>query len=279
MMLAGFPVADLAWLAAILIAAGAVTGILAGLFGVGGGAVIVPVLYQLFTIIGVPEEVRMHLCVGTSLAVILPTSIRSFKGHLKKGVVDMVTLRRWAVPVVVGVILGSFVAAWSSAVILQSVFAIVATLNGLKLLAARDDWRLGTDMPGPVGTGIYGFFIGILSALMGIGGGMFGNMIMTFYNRPIHQAVATSSGLGALIAVPGVVGYILAGWPKLSLLPPLSLGFVSVIGALLIIPTSVFFAPMGVRIAHNFSKRRLEVVFGIFLLLVGGRFIWSLLGH
>lgn len=277
-MLAGLPVSELIWLALALLAAGAVTGVLAGLFGVGGGAVMVPVLYQLFALIGVPEEVRMHLSVGTSLAVIIPTSIRSFRGHLKRDAVDMETLKRWAVPVVVGVVLGSLIAAYVSSAALKGVFAVVATLNGLKLLIGRDDWRLGDAMPGTIGHGAYGLGIGVLSALMGIGGGVFGNMVMTLYNRPIHRAIATSAGLGVLISIPGALGYVWAGWPKMSLLPPFSLGYVSLIGAALIIPTSVWLAPLGVKLAHGFSKRRLEIAFGLFLMLVGLRFAWSLVG-
>lgn len=275
-MLAGIPISDLIWLALALIAAGAVTGVLAGLFGVGGGAVMVPVLYQLFAMIGVPEEVRMHLSIGTSLAVIIPTSIRSFRGHLKRDAVDMDTLKRWAIPVVVGVVLGSLIAAYVSSTALKAVFAVVATLNGLKLLIGRDDWRLGDAMPGTVGHGAYGLAIGVLSALMGIGGGVFGNMVMKLYNRPIHRAIATSAGLGVLISIPGALGYVWAGWPKMALLPPFSLGYVSLIGAALIIPTSVWLAPLGVRLAHGFSKRKLEIAFGLFLMLVGLRFAWSL---
>jgi uncharacterized protein len=277
-MLASIPVADLVWLALALIAAGAVTGVLAGLFGVGGGAVMVPVLYQLFALIGVPEEVRMHLSVGTSLAVIIPTSIRSFRGHLKRDAVDMETLKRWAIPVIAGVVLGSLIAAYVSSTALKAVFAVVATLNGLKLLIGRDDWRLGDAMPGTIGHGAYGLAIGVLSALMGIGGGVFGNMIMTLYNRPIHRAIATSAGLGVLISIPGALGYVWAGWPKMALLPPFSLGYVSMIGAALIIPTSVWLAPFGVKLAHGFSKRKLEMAFGIFLMFVGLRFAWSFVG-
>jgi uncharacterized protein len=226
----------------------------------------------------VPEEVRMHLSVGTSLAVIIPTSIRSFRGHLKRDAVDMETLKRWAIPVIAGVVLGSLIAAYVSSTALKAVFAVVATLNGLKLLVGRDDWRLGDAMPGTIGHGAYGLAIGVLSALMGIGGGVFGNMIMTLYNRPIHRAIATSAGLGVLISIPGALGYVWAGWPKMAVLPPFSLGYVSMIGAALIIPTSVWLAPFGVKLAHGFSKRKLEMAFGIFLMFVGLRFAWSFVG-
>ncbi|MBA4268652.1 MAG: hypothetical protein C0447_04395 [Methylobacterium sp.] len=276
-MLAGIPVGDLVFLAISLVAAGAVTGLLAGVFGVGGGAVIVPILYEVFRVIGVPEDVRMPLCVGTSLAVIIPTSIRSFNAHRAKGMVDMSILKIWAVPVVLGVIVGSYIARFAPADLFKIIFVIVAIFSALRLLFASDRWQLGTEMPGRVLMTVYGGVIGVLSALMGIGGGQLSSLFMTFYGRPIHQAVATSSGLGVLISIPGALGFIYAGWPKMDVLPPLSLGYVSLIGFILFIPTSIWTAPIGARLAHRLSKRKLEVVFGLFLLLVAARFIWTLL--
>lgn len=275
-MFAGFPVEDLAFLAVSLVAAGALTGLLAGVFGVGGGAVVVPVLYEVFRVIGVPEDVRMPLCVGTSLAVIIPTSIRSFNAHRAKGMVDMSILKIWAVPVVLGVVIGSYIARFAPADLFKIIFVIVAVLSALRLLFAADRWKLGAQMPGKVLMSIYGAVIGVLSALMGIGGGQLSSLFMTFYGRPIHQAVATSSGLGVIISIPGALGFIYAGWPKMAVLPPLSLGYVSLIGFMLFVPTSVWTAPIGARLAHRLSKRKLEVVFGLFLLTVAGRFVWSL---
>ncbi|MFC5394280.1 sulfite exporter TauE/SafE family protein [Bosea vestrisii] len=277
-MIAGIPLNDLIFLAVSLVAAGAVTGLLAGLFGVGGGAVIVPVLYEVFRVIGVPEEVRMPLVVGTSLAVIIPTSIRSYRAHLAKGLVDTSIIKIWAVPVVLGVLGGSFIARYAPPDVFKAVFVAVAFASAMRLLFASDRWKLGDDMPGPFLMRVYGLIIGVLSSLMGIGGGQLSSLFMTFYGRPIHQAVATSSGLGILISIPGALGYIYAGWPKMDLLPPLSLGYVSFIGFLLFIPTSIWTAPIGARLAHRLSKRRLEVAFGIFLLVVCARFFWSLIG-
>ncbi|HEY8566415.1 MAG TPA: sulfite exporter TauE/SafE family protein [Beijerinckiaceae bacterium] len=282
-MFAGIPFADLAFLAVALLVAGAVTGLLAGVFGVGGGAVIVPVLYELFRIAGVPEEPRMPLCVGTSLAIIIPTSIRSFNAHRAKGAVDMTVIRAWAVAVVLGVAAGSVVARYAPADLFKTVFVLVAGVSAVRLLFGRDSWRIATDLPRGILMRVYGFVIGILSALMGIGGGQLSNLIMTFYGRPIHQAVATSSGLGLLISIPGALGYVLAGWPKAAqypdvavLQPPMTLGYVSLLGFALFVPTSIWTAPIGARLAHTLSKRRLEVAFGIFLLIVCARFFWSL---
>jgi len=275
---------DFAWIAVALLAGGAVTGLLAGVFGVGGGAVAVPILFELFRLLEVPEEVRMPLCVGTSLAIIIPTSIRSFSAHRAKGAVDMSILRIWAVPVVLGVGVGSIAARFAPADVFKAVFVIVAGLSAIRLLFGRDSWRFGNDLPGRTVMVLYGGLIGVLSALMGVGGGQLSSLFMTFYNRPIHQAIATSSGLGVLISVPGAIGYVYAGWPRMAefpdhaiLQPPLALGYVSLIGLALFMPTSTLMAPLGARLAHSLSKRRLEVAFGIFLLLVCARFIVSLL--
>lgn len=276
-MFAGIPLGDLAFLAVSLVLAGAATGLLAGVFGVGGGAVIVPVLYEVFRVIGVADEVRMPLAVGTSLAVIIPTSIRSFNAHRAKGLVDLSILKVWAVPVVLGVIVGSWIARYAPADLFKIIFVVVALISAIRLLFAADRWKFGEEMPGKPLMVAYGGVIGVLSALMGIGGGQLSSLFMTFYGRPIHQAVATSSGLGVLISIPGALGFIYAGWPKMDILPPLSLGYVSLIGMILFIPTSIWTAPIGARMAHRLSKRRLEVAFGVFLLFVASRFIWSLL--
>lgn len=274
----GVSTSELVFLALALAATGLVTGVLAGLLGVGGGAVMVPVLYELFRLLDVPEAVRMHLAVGTSLAVIIPTSIRSFRGHLAKGAVDRELLKQWAIPVVLGVVAGSAVAAFVTSAFLKAVFAIVALLNAIKLGFGRESWVLGPDLPKGPFRPLTGGLIGVFSAWMGIGGGIFGNAVMTLYGRKIHQAVATSSGLGVLISLPGMLGYMAAGWPKMDMLPPLSIGYVSLIGALLLFPTSLLTVPIGVKLAHAFSKRQLEIAFALFLTVVAIRFVLSLLG-
>jgi uncharacterized membrane protein YfcA len=280
----GIPLLELAWLAAALLLAGALTGLLAGVFGVGGGAIILPVLYELFRILGVPEEVRMPLCVGTSLAIIIPTSIRSFRAHYAKGGVDLSILRRWAVPVVIGVGVGSLIARSAPPSLFKGVFVLVAGLSAIRLLFGRESWRLGTEMPSAPIMIAYGWLIGLLSSLMGVAGGLLSNLFMTFYGRPIHQAIATSSGLGMLISLAGAVGYVYAGWPRAAEYPqvaalqvPLALGYVSLIGFAAFIPTSTWTAPIGARLAHRLSKRRLEKAFGIFLVLVCIRFSADLL--
>jgi uncharacterized membrane protein YfcA len=284
MAIAGLNPAELIELALLLVFVGALAGFLAGIFGIGGGAVLVPVFYECFRLAGVPLEVRMPLCIGTSLAIIIPTSISSFRAHYKRGAVDMEILKLWWLPVVIGVVAGSLTARVAPERLFKIVFVCVAWSATLRLWFGRDNWKFGDVMPtGPL-MRVYGFFIGLLSTLMGVGGGLFANLLMTFYGRPIHQAVATSSALAVLISIPGAIGYVYAGWPAAARFPdvaalqaPFSLGYVSLIGALVVMPTTLLTAPLGVRAAHALSKRQLEIAFGCYLFIVGGRFVISLL--
>jgi uncharacterized membrane protein YfcA len=275
--MAGFELGQLAFLAAVLLAAGVASGLLAGLFGVGGGAVMVPVLYQLFGFIGVPDDLKMQLAVGTSLAVIIPTSIRSFLAHRARGAVDEELLRAWALPVLAGVIAGSWIASFAPPAVFKLVFVFVAWATAVKLGFGKASWAIADEVPGEPWRATIGVVTGVLSALMGIGGGSIVNLVLSFCNTPIHRSVATASGVGVLISIPGAIGYVVAGWGKMGALPPLSLGFVSLIGAALIMPTSVYVAPIGARLAHRLPKRTLEIAFALFLAAMGLRFLVSLL--
>lgn len=269
------PVSEILMFSAALVAAGAVSGLLAGLFGVGGGAILVPVFYQVYGLLGVPDTVRTHIAVGTSLAIIVPTSIRSFQAHRARGAVDMQVLRDWVIWIPVGTILASVVAAYVSGEFLRVVFMMLMLLIALKMFFNQEHWRLGTEMPGGVLNGLAGGTIGLLSGLMGVGGGTLTNLWMTLWNRRVHQAVATSSGVGVLISIPGLLGYVWAGWGHADL-PPFSTGFINWITVILVIPLSLFFAPYGARLAHRLSRRQLEVCFAIFLLVIAVRFAVSL---
>lgn len=266
-------------IAALVVAvgvAGIVSGLLAGLFGIGGGAIIVPVLYQALATVGVDDTVRMHVSVGSSLGIIVPTAIRSFTAHRKRGAVDMNLLRDWVVTVPVGAILASAIVAHLPGSALRALFAVMAATLSIRLLFGRDNWRFGDDLPGNPALAIVGGLIGFLSTLVGVGGGVLNNAFMTLYGRPIHQAVATSSGVGVLISIPAIFGYMWAGWGN-PLLPPLSLGFVSIPALLIVVPTSVLAAPFGVQLAHRMGRRQLEVAFGLFLVFIALRFAYSLL--
>jgi uncharacterized membrane protein YfcA len=283
-MVAGLNGSELLELALLLVAVGALAGFLAGLFGIGGGAILVPVFYECFRLAGVPLDVRMPLCIGTSLAIIIPTSVRSYRAHYARGAVDMEILKTWWLPVLIGVVAGSVTARYAPERLFKIVFVGVAWSAAARLLLARETWKFGDDLPrGPL-MKAYGFFVGLLSTLMGIGGGLFSNLLMTFYGRSIHQAVATSSALAVLISIPGALGYVYAGWPAAAHYPgvvalqwPFAIGYVSLIGAVLVMPTSLLTAPLGVKAAHAMSKRTLEMAFGCYLFIVGSRFVISLL--
>jgi uncharacterized membrane protein YfcA len=273
----GHPViVELAWLALSALVGGVLTGLLAGVFGIGGGAIIVPVLFEAFRILGVAESVRMQLCIGTSLAIIVPTTLRSYRTHKAHGLVLTEVLRAWMLPSVAGVAIGSVLAAFAPPDLFKAAFVVIASLIALKLLIGSDGWALGNELPGGLLMKAYGFAVGLGSSLMGISGGSLVTIILTLYRRPIHNTVATAAGVGVPITFAGTVGYILAGLPHRASLPPLSLGFVSVIPVVLIAPISSWVAPVGARLAHRLSKRKLEIGFGIFLLLIALRFLVSL---
>ncbi len=277
-MILGVPASELAWLAGLIVVGGAVTGILAGLFGIGGGALIVPVLYEVFDAMQVPAEVRMQLCIGTSLAIIVPTTFRSYRTHLARGVVMEDVVHAWWLPAVAGVGTGALIAAFAPGWVFQFTFAIIASIIAVRLLIGRDEWRVADDLPKGAELLAYGYGVGLSSALMGVSGGSVSNMILTLHGKPIHRAVATSAGLGVPITIAGTVGFILAGLPKQALLPPLSIGFVSLIGFALMAPISSFTASYGARLAHALPKRWLEIGFGIFLLTASARFVFGIIG-
>jgi uncharacterized membrane protein YfcA len=276
-MFSGIPLGELAWLAAVIVAGGVVSGFLAGLFGIGGGAIIVPVLYEVFRVIGVPDEIRMQLCIGTSLAIIIPTTIRSYVAHRARGAVMQDVLRIWMIPMVVGVGLGSVLASFAPQSVFKVAFIILAAIIAARLLFGGDRWQLGDELPGRAGMIAYGLGIGLAGSLMGVSGGSMSTMVLTLYGKPIHAAVGTAAGLGVPLTIAGTIGYVLAGLPHQALTPPLSLGFVSLIGMALMAPVSSWVAIFGVRAAHALPKRQLEIAFGIFLLLVSIRFVISLI--
>jgi uncharacterized membrane protein YfcA len=275
-LLFGIPLNELLVLAVAIVVAGTLAGLFAGLLGIGGAALIVPVLYEVFRLMAVPDEVRFQLCVGTSLAFIVPTSLRSFFAHLKSGAVRADILRIWVAPVVLGVVAGSLIAFVASSAFFKLVYAFFSVMMAAKLLFGRESWRLADELPGVGTTAGAGFLIGLVSSLMGVGGGAFSAMFLTLYGQSIHVAVATSSGVGVFISIPGVIGYMVAGWPHQALMPPFSVGYVSFLGLALFAPAAFLAAPYGARLAHAWPRRRLEKAFGIVLLVIAARFLASL---
>lgn len=271
----GFDPGTLLAMIAVLAAAGALTGFLAGLFGIGGGAISVPVFYEMFRALGHAPDLAMPMAVGTSLAVIIPTSFLSSRGHLRRGTVDTGLLRLWALPVLAGVALGAVIARFAEPQVFQGVFAAVAAINAAKLLLGGAGWRLRDSLPGAGVLRLYGGAVGLVSALMGIGGGAVSTLLLTLHNVPIHRAVSTSAGVGVLIALPGTLGYLAAGWGRPDL-PPDAIGFVSLATFALTFPTSLLTTRFGVALAHRLSRRRLETAFGLFLTAVCLRFLWAI---
>ncbi|MBX2880323.1 MAG: sulfite exporter TauE/SafE family protein [Granulosicoccus sp.] len=260
-----------------LAVAGALIGFLAGVFGIGGGAISVPVFYQVFQQLGYSQEVSMPMAVGTSLAIIIPTSINASRGHYKRGTMDMSLLKVWLLPVLAGVVIGAVIARDASPRVFQLVFMIVAIINATKLLSGGSGWQWRDSLPSLPVLSAYGGVIGLSSALMGIGGGALSNLVMTLHGKPILQAVSTSAGVGVLIAVPGTLGYMLAGWGRADL-PADALGFVWLAPLLVVVPASLLTTGLGVRLAHFLTRRQLETAFGIFLVLVSVRFLVDFLG-
>ena len=263
-------------LAIILPLVGVAAGLIAGLLGVGGGIVVVPVLYHVFTVLGLDEAVRMHVAVGTSLATIIATSTSSWRSHARKGAVDRDLLRDWGPFILVGVALGSLAAGWVKGPILTGIFAVFAFLVALHMAFGRPHWRLGHNLPTGAAKAGLATLIGGCSAMMGIGGGTFAVPTLTLFGTPIHRAVGTASAIGLIIGIPGTIGFILTGW-NAAHLPPFSLGYVNLLGVAAILPTSMAAAPWGARLAHSLDTRLLRRAFAVFLFLTSVRMAYGLL--
>ena len=275
-MFGGASHGDLGTLALGLVIAGVVGGLVAGMLGVGGGIVVVPILYHVLAALGVDESVRMHIAVGTSLATIIPTSFSSASAHNKKGAVDWDLLKRWAIPMLLGVLAGSALAAYVRGQTLSLIFAGVALPVALHFALWGEKKRIADRLPGGIAGLALPFGIGGISTMMGIGGGTVGVPTLTLCGYPIHRAVGTASAFGAIISIPGTIGAILAGWYAGGL-PPYSLGYVNLLGFLLIAPVSFFMAPAGARLAHMTDKNRLRMVFALFIAITAARMLWDAL--
>jgi uncharacterized membrane protein YfcA len=264
--------ANLLPLAAALLGTGLIAGVIAGLLGVGGGIVVVPVLEYMLGHAGVPGEWRMHVAVATSLATIIPTSISSSRAHHSRGAIDWSLARSWGLPMLLGAFGGSLLAAHAKSALLSTIFGFVALFAALKMFLPLDHVRLTKDVPRGAPGGIVAAVIGGVSAMMGIGGGTLSVPAMTMTGESIHRAVGTAAFFGLLISLPGTVGYLLVR-PDASL-PAATIGLVSLIGVALISPGTMLTAPLGARIAHGLSRRTLSVVFGVFLGVVGARMLY-----
>ena len=263
---------DLLILAAMMLLTGAVGGVIAGLLGVGGGIVIVPVLDLVLAALDVDSAVRMHVAVATSLATIVPTAISSSRAHHAKGAVDRDQLKRWGIAIFLGAIAGVLLASRVSGDMLSAVFGIVALIVAIKMLLPLEGKHIADAVPGGPAGQLIPFGIGGISSMMGIGGGTLSVPVMTLFNVPIHRAVGTAALFGLLISVPATAAFIVTGW-HVEDLPQGSLGYVNLIGFAIIAPVSYLTAPWGARIAHALSKRQLSLMFGLFLTVVAVRML------
>ena len=274
----GIPVGELAILAAAIAGGGVLTGLLAGLFGIGGGGVIVPVLYEVFRALGVLEDVRVQLCIGTSL----PSSLRTtFTLLLSPRRAEGIGLHE-VVPPMDGCRRSRASPPAPRSPRSRRPPCSVAFLDHRghdrreAAVPAADSWRIADDLPRGPRMLLFGYLIGLSSSLMGVSGGSMSNIIMTLYGKTIHAAVATSAGLGVPIAVAGTLGFMLAGLPHQSLMPPLCIGYVSILGFVVMAPISSYMAGFGAKLAHKTPRRWLEIMLGLFLATMAARFIVSL---
>ncbi|MCP3999997.1 MAG: sulfite exporter TauE/SafE family protein [Gammaproteobacteria bacterium] len=254
----------LIWLAPLLLLAGAVAGVLAGLLGVGGGIVIVPALYHIFSYLEIEPDIRMHLAVGTSLATIIPTSLRSVRAHHARGSFDQALFTAWVPGIVIGVLIGTWLANRAGFDVLTLVFATVALIVSLYMAIGNINWKLSNGLPANPGNSIIASFVGAISAMMGIGGGTLSVPILNLFGIPIHRSVGTAAGFGLVIAIPATLGLIIGGWNN-PLLPAFSFGYVNWLGFILIVPATQLTVPIGVKLAHSLSQKNLRRAFALFL--------------
>ncbi len=256
-----------------MLATGSVAGVLAGLFGIGGGIVIVPVLEAALGFVGVDPAIRMHVAVGTSLATIIPTSVSSARAHHQRKSVDVDIVKRWGIFVLLGALLGAWIASQVHSRVLAMVFATLALLVAIKMGLMPESRNLTEEVPRGPAVAVIPTAIGCFSSMMGIGGGTFSVMTLTLFNEPIHRAVGTAALFGLVISLPATIGFMVAGWGD-ARVPPASLGYVSLIGFACIAPATVLAAPLGAKIAHAFSGRRLSMLFGAFLVIASIRLFY-----
>src|SRR6056297_3851526 len=261
----------------MLMVIGAFAGVLAGLLGVGGGIVLVPSFFYAFQTLGYGGPQLMQICLATSLATIIVTSLRSVLSHHKKGAVDWDILKTWAPGIAIGAVVGVLVAASLKSTTLQGVFGVLGIIVGLYLGLGRAHWRLGPQMPSGLTRALMSPVLGFLSVLMGIGGGSFGVPIMSLYGVPIHRAVATAAGFGVTIALPSVIGFLFLEIAAENR-PPLTFGAVNVVAFAVVVAMTLVTAPLGVRLAHAMDPKPLRRVFAVFLTLVALNMLRKALG-
>lgn len=264
---------DIALLLGGLVAASIAAGLIAGLLGVGGGIVLVPVMFWMFTVIAFPEDIAAKMAVATSLTTIMFTSISSMNAHRKRGAVDFDLLKRWAPFLALGALSGGLATRILAGDVLTGVFGFVAIVVAINLAIPRT-LVVAEQLPNRIVQWGLALINGFISALMGIGGGTLGVPFLTAFSFPIHRAVGTASAFGFVIAVPAVAGFIIAGWDVPGR-PPFSLGYVNLLAAAIIIPITMFFAPFGARFAHSLQPIWVKRAFALFLAITAIKMLHS----
>ncbi len=259
-----------------LAATGAFAGILAGLLGIGGGIVIVPVLFFLFQSYGVSPKSAMVVATATSLAIIVPTSISSIRSHHRKGNVDLLLLKKWAALILIGVLTGSWLVTRVDGTWLTALFGIIATLSALNMLLRTGKSALFQQLPGKAGQTTMGTLIGFFSSMVGIGGGTISVPLLTLYNYPAHRAVGTAAAIGLIISLPSALTMLAFGQTPIDA-PAGTFGLVNLTGLLCIVPLTVLFAPVGASLAAKLDAVKLKKVFAVVLLITGLRMLAQLL--
>lgn len=263
---------------ALILAIGAVAGVISGLLGVGGGIVLVPAFFFAFEGLGYSTDGLMQICLATSLATIVVTSVRSVMGHHRKGAVDWTILRAWGPGIAIGSALGVIAASGLRNEVLMGIFGVLGLGVGLYMIISRSEWRLGSQMPGPVGTIATSPVLGFLSVLMGIGGGSFGVPLMTLFGVPIHRAVATAAGFGVIIGVPAVIGFLLTSGGG-EIRPPFTLGQVNIVAFGVVIAMTLITTPWGVKLAHSMDPKPLKRIFAVFIMVMALNMLRKALGY
>jgi uncharacterized membrane protein YfcA len=261
----------------LLLLAGFVAGILAGLLGVGGGIVIVPALFLIFGYLGVDDAVKMHLAVGTSLATIIPTGFRSMRAHQARGSFDAGIFRDWIPAMVLGVLLGSWLASLANTFVLTLIFGVVALLVAMQMAFGSRDVHVANEPPKGAAKWTLAGAIGMVSSMMGIGGGTLSVPSLAMFGVPIHRAVGTSAGFGLIIALAGTIGFVVNGLSA-SPLPPFSTGFVNWLAFISIVPATILAVPLGAKLAHKLSQSGLRRIFAFFLAVTAVRMLGDAAG-
>ncbi|ALO35054.1 hypothetical protein CMT41_10255 [Colwellia sp. MT41] len=255
-----------------LVATGVFAGILAGLLGVGGGIVIVPVLFFLFQSFGVSPESAMLVATATSLATIVPTSISSIRAHHQKGNVDFDLLKRWAVFILMGVLLGSWLVTRIEGTMLTILFGVIAVLSALNMLFRTGKSALYQKLPNKTGQSVMGASIGFFSSMVGIGGGTLSVPLLTLYNYPAHKAIGTAAAIGLIISLPAALIMLTLGSTPTDA-PAGTFGLVNLFAFTCIVPLTVLFAPVGASLAAKLDAVKLKKIFALVLLFTGLRML------